>query len=364
MRIALVSTSYINVPPEKYGGAELVVYNLVEEFKRMGHHVTLFAPSGSRTSADELVPIIDQPLDVENGPEEFKVRNVRLIFSLEKITNVLFKIPFDVIHNHFGWRLLAFENLFLSPVVTTLHGPLRDPYQQMVYGHFGKSNLVSISLSQRHFAPNLNFRANIYNGIACDQYEFQAKPKNYYAFLGRISPEKGPAEAIEIAKRAGVKLIMAAKIDRSDRKYFNSKIKPYIDGKQIEFIGEIGHAKKVELLKNARALIAPIQWEEPFGMFFIEAMATGTPVITLSRGSSSEVILHGKTGYVCGDVSEMVRAINNIDRIQRSECSEHIRKHFSSEIMAGKYLELFRDLSYEFKNRKESILAAFPCKKK
>lgn len=341
MKIAMLAPFEESVPPAKYGGTELVVYNLVEQLVKNGHEVTLLASGDSKTSA-KLEPIFSQSIRLLPDSQDMRIRDALKYMGIGKVLSYLQKNDFDIIHNHIGWRLLPFQEIVKIPVVTTLHGPLDVAYQQKVYGAYAEANFISISLNQRKPMPQLNFVANVYNGIEVEKFKFNENPQDYFAFLGRMSPEKGPIQAIEVAEKAGIKLLMAAKVDTVDREYFESKVKPLIDGKQIQFIGEINHTEKVEFLGKAKALIAPIQWEEPFGLFFTEAMVCGTPVIALKRGSVPEIIIDKKTGFICDSIEEMVEKVKEIDKIDRKACFEHVKNNFSSEKMAQDYL-----LAYE-----------------
>lgn len=343
MNIALLAPFEESVPPQKYGGTELVVYNLTEELVKLGHQVTLVAAGNSRVSA-KLVKIFETSVREMPDAADLNFRNAYKYIGVGKVVEYFSRNHFDIIHNHLGWRLLAFENLLGSPVITTLHGPLDVPYQQKVYSTYKTSNYVSISLSQRRPLPELNFVANVYNGLEMSKFKFFPKPQDYFAFLGRMSPEKGPVQAILAAKAAGVKLIMAAKVDSVDTAYFEKEVKPLIDGKQIQFIGEVDHAGKLELLGNAKALLGLIQWEEPFGLFFAESMACGTPVIAMNRGSVPELIVNGQTGFICNTQEEAVAAISKIDNLDRKTCYEHVLKNFSSTRMAEGYLQAYQKI--------------------
>jgi len=343
MKIALVSPLEERVPPRKYGGTELVVYNLVEQLVKMDHQVTLLASGDSRVSA-ALEPIFRKSLRSISKIDDLKIRDAYKLIGVGKIVTYLKKKKFDIIHNHLGWRLLPFERIFDCPMVTTLHGPLNITYQQKIYSEYKQHNFISISFNQRKPMPNLNYVGNVYNGIEIAKFRQNYKPQDYFAFLGRMSPEKGPVQAIKVAKKAGVKLVMAAKVDLADQDFFKKAVEPLINKKEIKFIGEIDHKKKVELLRNAKGLIAPIQWEEPFGLFFIEAMACGTPVITLRKGSVPEIIIDKKTGYICNNLEEMVKKIKRIDEIERRACFEHVKNNFSSEKMAQNYLEIYQKI--------------------
>ncbi|MEO8065929.1 MAG: glycosyltransferase family 4 protein [Candidatus Doudnabacteria bacterium] len=340
MKIAVVAALEESIPPLKYGGTELVIYNVVQQLVLMGHDVTLLASGDSMTKA-KLIPIFPKPLRSISELKDPKLRDAYKYMGTGEILSYLYKSKFDIVHNHLGWRLLPFAKIIPCPIVTTLHGPLDVPYQQVVYSKYKEANYVSISLSQRKPMPELNFVGNVYNGIDMAKFKFFPEPKDYFAFLGRMSPEKGPVQAIEIAKLSGVKLIMAAKVDSVDQIYFDKNVKHLIDGEQIKFIGEVDHAGKLELLGNARALIAPIQWEEPFGLFFTEAMACGTPVITMKRGSTPEIIVDGKTGYLCNNVDEAVAAVKKIDKINRKDCFDHVQINFSTQKMSADYVKVY-----------------------
>jgi glycosyltransferase involved in cell wall biosynthesis len=352
MKIALLAPFEESVPPHKYGGTELIVYHLCQILSEK-HSVFLLATGDSKTKA-RLVPIFPRSIRKEKISQNMKVRESLKYMGMAKVVEELKKINPDIIHNHIGWRFLPFAPLFKAPVVTTLHGPLNIPYQQFVYGKFKEFPFISISNSQRKPFRKLNYAATVYNGIDVKKFHFSDKPKGgYFAFLGRMSPEKGPIQAIQAAKKAGIKLKMYAKVDAVDKEYFEKKIKPLIDGKQIEFPGEIGPKRKSNFLKNARALLCPLQWEEPFGLFMIEAMACGTPVIALKRGSVPEIIKNGKTGFICrpNDLDSMVRAIKRICRMSekdyremRFRCRKHVENNFTAKRMVAEYEKVYRKI--------------------
>jgi glycosyltransferase involved in cell wall biosynthesis len=344
MKIVQLSPLEETVPPKKYGGTELVVHNLCEELIKLGHEVFLLASGDSITRAT-LVPVF--PKSIRKLPEarDMKIREALKFMGIGTILKLLKNIKPDIIHNHMGWRMLPFSPVFEVPFITTLHGPLDIGYQQFVYGKFSDSSFVSISDSQRKPFDQLNYAATVYNGIDTTLFPFSEKTNGYFAFLGRMSPEKGPVQAIKLAKKAGVKLVMAAKVDTVDELFFNKEVKPLIDGKQITFLGEIGHAGKVKLLKNAVALLAPIQWREPFGLFFVEAMACGTPVIAYERGSTKEIIDSGKTGFVVKTEKQFLAAIKQIGRIKRRDCRVRVENNFSSAIMAKNYFRVYEKLT-------------------
>ena len=340
MRIVQISTFEESVPPKKYGGVELVIYNLIQEFSKRGHKVFLIGTGDSKTNA-EILPVFERAIRTLPEAKDMKIRDSLKFVGAGKILEILQNVKADIIHNHLGWRLFPFLPLIKIPVVTTLHGPLDIKYQQMVYGRFKKENYVSISNSQRRPFPDLNYAATVYNGIEIEKFPFSERPGNYLAFLGRMSPEKGPVQAIEVAKRVGMKLKMAAKVDAVDIEFFEANVKPLIDNKQVEFLGEIGHKAKTELLKNALALLTPIQWHEPFGLYFIEAMACGTPVIALNKGSVPEIIKDGETGFIANSTKEMTEAVKNIKKINRHDCRARVEKYFTSEKMAAGYEKVY-----------------------
>ena len=328
------------VPPLKYGGVELVAYNIIEELIRRGHQVTLFASGDSKTKA-KLVSVCPKAL---RGKSSSKLAYNLLL--LEKLIKK--EKEFDIIHNHAGWLLFPFAKYFKrAKLVTTLHGRLNTKQSQLILGHFRKLNYVSISYSQRRHLPNLNYLANVYNGIDIKAFEFDARPKDYLVFLGRISPEKGIEKAIKIAKLAKKKLKIAAKIDPVDQEYWKKKVKPKIDGKQIVYVGEVGHTRKVQLLKNAQALINPISWEEPFGLVMIEAMACGTPVIAPKRASVPEIVIDKETGFIVDPknlIKSSVKAIGKINLIDRRKCQRHVANKFTIEKMVDGYEKVYQKI--------------------
>jgi glycosyltransferase involved in cell wall biosynthesis len=337
MRIAQIAPLAEAVPPKLYGGTERVVSWLTEELVRQGNEVTLFASGDSCTSA-QLVPC---------GPQGLRLKGVRdhTAHQLVMLDNVLRRADeFDVIH--FNIDLLPFP-MFQSlahKCVTTLHGRLDLADYHPVYRTFSKMPLVSISGSQRLPMPsNANWLATIHHGLppsVCPP----GPGGQYLAFLGRISPEKGPDRAIEIAKRSGVPLKMAAKVDKADEEYFNQTIRPLLDHPLIEFIGEIDEGQKSAFLGNALGLVFPIDWPEPFGLVMIEAMSTGTPVIAWRNGSVSEVIEHGVTGLIVGSMDEAVAAVGALPSFSRSAVRKRFEQRFTASHMADAYFEAYEAL--------------------
>jgi glycosyltransferase involved in cell wall biosynthesis len=343
LKIALLAPFEEPVPPKKYGGTELVVYNLAEELVALGHDVTLIA-SGDSTTTATLAPAVERAIRVLPKARNPQTRAALRYQGLANALSIIISGDFDILHNHYGWQLLMFKKLLNCPIITTLHGTLADPTEREMYTLHQDVPYISISDSQRRHGPHLNYSGTVYNGIQVERFEFNDQPEDYLAFLGRISPQKGPEYAIEIAKKTNQRLVIAAKIDPTDEGYFEQVVEPLIDGEQISFIGEVDHAGKVNLLKNARALISPLQWDEPFGIVNVEALACGTPVITINRGSMPEIIVNGKVGFLCSNIDEMIARVADIGTISRQACRTHVEQHFTARGMAEHYVQIYETL--------------------
>jgi glycosyltransferase involved in cell wall biosynthesis len=342
MRIAQIAPLWERVPPPAYGGIELVVGLLCNELVRRGHEVTLFA-SGDSISLAKLESIHPRALRLDNTIKEYNVYEMlHLSRVYEQAGN------FDVIHSHIGCASLPFANLVKTPIIHTLHG-IFTPDNEKMFSYARQQPYVSISDAQREARLKLNCVATVYNGIDVSTYKFYEKPLDppYLAFLGRVSPEKGTHLAIEIAKRSGWRLKIAGKVDVVDRVYFEQEIEPYIDGEQIQFLGEANHAQKSELMGNAAVTLFPITWREPFGLVMIESMVTGTPVIAINLGSTSEIIAHGKTGFLCNTVEECVAAIEPATKLDRFTCRQHVIDKFSVEKMTSGYEAVYQKILAE-----------------
>ena len=346
LRIAQLVPFEETVPPTKYGGTELVASNLSDGLVKQGHDVTLYSVGGSKTKA-KLVKVFPGPLRAHTG-SEIKARESLKFMGVGKVLAAVVKGKFDIVHNHIGWRVLPFTDIIPHPIVTTLHGPLDIGYQRLVYKPYSHCHFVSISNNQRK-PLKLNYAATVYNGIRVDRFPYLEKKDDYLAFLGRMSPEKGPVQAIQVAKRTKRRLIMAAKVDQVDVKYFNEKVKPLIDGKQIKFLGEVDHAGKSKLLSHAAGLLALIQWEEPFGLFMAEANACGTPVIAMARGAAPEVITHKKTGYLVHSTEEAARMVSKLGAIKPIDCRNRAQAHFSVEAMVAGYVRVYQRLIQQWR---------------
>ncbi len=341
MRIAQVAPLYESVPPQLYGGTERVVSWLTEELVREGHDVTLFA-SGDSVTAAKLVAPVPKALRLDTGCVDQLALHLLL---LEEV----FRRPgdFDVVHFHCDYLHFPFSRRQRQPHVTTLHGRLDLPELPRLYREYQGEPVVSISDAQRRPLSWLNWQATVYHGMPRELHTFQAGPGQYLAFLGRISPEKRVDWAIDIARRAGMPLKVAAKVDRADRDYFKEQIEPLLkqSAPLVEFVGEVGGAAKNEFLGNATALLFPIDWPEPFGLVMIEALACGTPVIAFRRGSVPEVMDDGATGFVVNDVGEAVKAVARLGELSRRRCRQVFEERFSAERMTRDYLAVYRGLA-------------------
>jgi len=338
MRIAQVAPLYESVPPTKYGGTERVVSWLTEELVRRGHEVTLFASGDSMTTAT-LFPVCRQALRLDPRCVD---RMAAHVLQLEYVFQE--KNNFDLIHFHSDYLHFPLSRRDNITQVTTLHGRLDIADLAPLYLMFKEMPVISISDAQRNPLPWANWQGTVHHGLPAEQYPLSGGKGGYLAFLGRISPEKGLDQAIEIAKRCGIPLKIAAKVDRADAEYYESIIKPLLQHPLIEYIGEIGYPEKTDFLGNAAALLFPIQWPEPFGLVMIESMACGTPVIAYSRGSVPEMIADQVNGYIVSDIPGAVEAVKKLHRIDRGQCRRYFEQHFTAERMAEEYLALYSRL--------------------
>ncbi len=337
LRIALVAPLFESIPPAMYGGTERVVANLGKELTRQGHRVTTYG-SGDSHVAGTLIPVCE--------------RSLRLSQSVDSIAHHILQNElvfrdagqYDMIHFHNGYLHMSGARRCKTPSVTTFHGRLDLPDLKGLAAEFADLPLVSISVAQRKPLARMNWVDTVYNGIAASAFSFRESAGEYLLFLGRISPEKRPDRAIEIAARADRRLIIAAKVDVADREYFEGRIKPLLSRPGIEFIGEVNEAEKGELLRGAAGLLFPIDWPEPFGLVMIEAMACGTPVIAFNNGSVPEVMQDGISGYVVESVDQAVEAVRKLPQINRPGVRSYFEKRFTAECMAGGYLRVYRQV--------------------
>jgi glycosyltransferase involved in cell wall biosynthesis len=338
MKIAQVAPLYESVPPRHYGGTERVVSYLTEELVRQGHEVTLFASGDSVTSA-RLVPCSTSSLRLSTECVDPLAHHVNM---LEQVFRQM--AEFDIVHFHIDYLHFPLSRRHRFQQLTTLHGRLDLPDLPPLYHEFSDMPLVSISDAQRKPLPSANWVGTVYHGLPLDLFRFQEKPGQYLAFLGRISPEKRPDRAIEIARRSGMPLKIAAKVDKADRDYYEDQIKPLLNDPLIEFIGEINDQQKGAFLGDAYALLFPIDWPEPFGLVMIEAMACGTPVIAFCHGSVPEIMVDGVTGYVVEDLDVAVRSVAEIEGLDRRLCRQVFETRFSTQSMAEGYLAVYEQL--------------------
>jgi glycosyltransferase involved in cell wall biosynthesis len=340
MKIAQIAPLWERVPPPAYGGIELVVELLTEELVRKGHEVTLFASGDSVTSAN-LISVHPRALRLDKT-----VKDCSIYESLQLASVYERAEEFDIIHSHVGHTPIPYTKLVKTPTIHTLHG-IFTPENEKMFRHGYKQPYVSISDSQREERLGLNYVGTVYNGIDVSSYEFYPQSlieEPYLAFLGRLSPEKGPHLAIEIAKKTGWKLKLAGKVDAVDVEYFEKEIKPHIDGEQIQYLGEANHAQKNTLMGGAVATLFPITWREPFGLVMVESMAAGTPVIAMRMGSTPEVISDGISGFLCDNTQECIEALGKINTLSRYACRQYVENYFSVQKMTNGYEALYQQV--------------------
>jgi glycosyltransferase involved in cell wall biosynthesis len=339
LRIAQVAPLYERIPPKLYGGTERVVSYITEELVRRGHQVTLFASGDSQTGA-QLAPGCPRSLRLAGKPELGAFLQLPMLSdAYENADN-----RFDLIHTHIDYWSFPFAALSNVPSLATMHGRLDVEDLHPVYARYRGMPLVSISDAQRKPLPLMNWVETIYHGLPQNLLRFNPEPGKYLAFLGRISPEKRPDIAIEVARRVGIPFKMAAKVDAVDRAYFESVIKPLLSPPDIEYIGEIGESEKSEFLGNALAFMFTIDWPEPFGLAMIEALACGTPVIARPCGSVPEIIRHGVSGFIAKSVDEIAAAVGKIGELSREVCRREFEHRFTAEIMVDGYERVYRRL--------------------
>lgn len=333
MRIAMLAPVAWRTPPRHYGPWERVVSLLTEGLVARGVEVTLFATADSLTSA-KLRAVCPEGYEENRSldPKVWECLHIAEVFESAE--------QFDLIHNQFDFLPLSYSGLVDIPVVTTIHG-FSSPKILPVYEKYnGKTFYVSISNADR--APQLSYLATVYHGIDLENFTFNPAAKDYLLFFGRIHHDKGAREAIEIARRAGRKLVLAGIIQ--DQAYFESHVRPCLDGQQVTYIGSVGPKKRDELLGGAAALLHPINFNEPFGLSVIEAMACGTPVIAFPRGSMPELIRHGETGFLVSDLDEAVQAVGGIPALERAHCRQVAEEYFSAGRMVEDYLKVYRQV--------------------
>lgn len=346
LRIGQISPLNLPIPPKKYGGTERIIFWLCQELKKMGHKVFLFASKDSKISG-KLIPIVKKPLWI------LKPKDYSPYYALEMaiISKMAKKLKLDILHDHLGpWSLTLYH--LKIPILHTLHVPFQEREDRIFAYQKLNSKLVSISFAQRKIAPNLNYVANIYNGIDISKFPFNKKPKDYFIWVGELSQRKGIYEVIQIAKMAKIKLILIGRIpppkQSKDYQFFKKYIEKELNKGKIRYLGELSQEKLAFYYKNAIAFLYPLQWEEPFGLTMVESMACGTPVIAFKRGSVPEIIKDKKTGFVVApfknkkkNYREFIEAIKRVDKILRFDCREWVKENFTKEKMAKEYEKLY-----------------------
>ncbi len=339
MRIAQLAPPWFAVPPTGYGGIELVVSLLADGLADQGHDVTLFASGGSRTRAELVTPMIDPPDPALLGNVWFD--------AFHAVSSYLRHGDFDVIHDHSGLVGPAIGALLESgpPVVHTLHGPWTGPsrlYYELLHERI---NLVAISAAQRADNPDLRYAGTVHNGIDLAQYRFQAEKDRFLVYIGRANPDKGPALAVEVARRAGLPLAMIVKRNEPfERAYWEEMVAPQLND-EVEVYEDVDHATKVDLLARATAMVFPIQWPEPFGLVMVEAMACGTPVIACPAGAAVELVEDGRTGFLRDSVDDLAETVGRAGECSPEACRERVEQHFSATAMVEGYERIFEKLT-------------------
>jgi glycosyltransferase involved in cell wall biosynthesis len=340
VRIAQIAPLYESVPPRLYGGTERIVSYLSDALVELGHEVTLFASSDSITRASL----------VSTGGAALRLRERAVLDSIAPHVVQLEQVyrrrnEFDVVHFHGGylhWPVMRHQRV---RHMTTMHGRLDLPELRPLFHEFRSMPLVSISDSQRAPVEWANWLGTVYHGLPANLFRQGPGDGDYFAFVGRISPEKRVDRAIEIARRLGVRIRIAAKVDAADRTYFKTTILPLLRDPLVEFLDELDDPQKEELLRGARALLFPIDWPEPFGLVMIEALACGTPVIAFGHGSVPEVIEHGVTGYIVEDIDAAVHAAAAVGQLSRQRCRQVFEERFTARRMAQGYVGLYEKIA-------------------
>jgi glycosyltransferase involved in cell wall biosynthesis len=339
MKIAQIAPLMESVPPRLYGGSERVVSYLTEQLVALGHDVTLFASADSVTSA-QLIGCATTALRLDSNVVDHIPYYMLMLDKVRRLEN-----EFDILHFHIDYLHFPLFRALAGRTVTTLHGRQDLADNKAIFVEFDDMPLVSISASQRKSIPGANFVSNVYHGLPTNLLQPNYKPAGQYlAFIGRMSPEKRPDRAIEIARRVGIPLKMAAKVDRADEAYFRERIAPLLNGADVEFVGEISERDKNEFLGNALGLLFPIDWPEPFGLVMIEAMACGTPTLAFGCGSVPEIIDRGVSGMIVDSVEAAVTALPHLMMMDRTKVRHVFEERFSSTRMARDYLEIYHRL--------------------
>jgi len=359
MRIAMLAPISWPLPPSGYGPWEQVAYNLTEQLVRLGHDVTLFAAGGSNTSATLVATCphafetwpdhernrpraFDPVSGLLEGPPDYRVlEQMHIAACMERAAEG----AFDIVHSHLHVHALVFSRLVPCPVVTTLHGSAWVRAAHPALLAYRERPFVSISDAERGFLPELNYVATVHNGIHIEDFPFEPEKEDYLLFAGRLAPEKGVAEAIEVAQRSGRRLLIAGMIESQYQDYYDVEIKPHLDGGNVEFLGLLSQAELAPVYRKAAAVLFLINWAEPFGLVAVEAQASGTAVIATRRGALPEIIVEGETGFVVESIDEAVEAVSRLDRIRSEACRRNAELRFTAAVMALGYEAVYRELA-------------------
>ena len=339
MRIAQVAPLQVAVPPKGYGGTERVIAELTDGLAQRGHEVTLFASGDSQTRA-KLEPFVPSALGFNPATDPVETH----LALLTEVYRRAHAGAFDLIHSHLEHMTLPFVRGTTIPTVLTFHSRLDRPGLVRLLRVYPDAHLVSISNSQREPVPDVGWVATVYHGVDVQRFPFSAQPGDYLVFVGRIAPEKRPDRAIRIATQAGVRLKIAAKIDPVDRAYFKEVVAPLLHNPLIEFMGPVNERRKRSLMRGARALLLPIDWPEPFGMVFIEALACGTPVLTCPSGAAPEVVEDSVTGFIRASDDDLADAVRELPRLNRATCRRQAEERFDTARMADDYTQVYERL--------------------
>ncbi len=354
LKIAQVAPLWYPVPPPKYGGVERVVYYLTEGLKSRGHKVSLFASGDSKTTAKLFWWRKNHLAKDKISWHDYYLEFEHLFFAFARAKK------FDIIHCHVGPKSFFFLNFVKKPIVWTFHNPLKPekgtPLWEIIQRY--KKKIFAVFLTQAHKKLcQVKFKKTfvVPNGIDLKKFPFSSKPKDYFLWVGRVEPLKGPKNAIWVAKKLNKKLLLVGKVDPEKREYFEKEIKPFL-GSKIKYLGELPHSKLAKIYQGAIALLYPIEWEEPFGLVMVESMACGTPVVVFDRGSAKEVVKHGKTGFVVPFLNKrgeknlegILEAAKQVGEIKREDCRKFVEKNFSVEKMVKNYEKVYYQILEEF----------------
>jgi glycosyltransferase involved in cell wall biosynthesis len=341
MRVGLLAPPWVPVPPTAYGGIELMLDRLARGLRDAGHHVTLFTTGDSTCPVDRRW-VLERAETLRMGVTVPELRHV--IAGYEALAGC------DVVHDHTLTGPLYAERYPHLPAVTTNHAPFSEEMNDLYRAISQRVPVIAISHAQAAQADGVRIAGVVHHGLDVDAFPFGEGGGGYFLFLGRMAPEKGARRAALVAQRAGVPLVMAAKMNEPlERAYFEEQVRPLLS-RDVTFVGEVGGEEKLELLCGATALINPIRWPEPFGLVMLEALACGTPVLSFKEGAAPEIIDHGVTGFLCVDVDDMADVLERVDELDRSACSEHVAEHFSVERMVAGHVAVY-----------EQVIAAVTC---